>query len=40
LPGYLGEALCRLHQVGRVAGRARFEEVVTPDEHSWYLRMV
>ena len=40
LPGYLGEAFCRLYGVCRVAERARFEEVVTPLEHSWYLRAV
>jgi glutamine synthetase len=40
LPGYLGEAFCRLYRVCRAAERARFEEVVTPLEHSWYLRTV
>jgi glutamine synthetase len=40
LPGYLGEAFCRLYRVCRAAERARFEQVVTPLEHSWYLRTV
>jgi glutamine synthetase len=40
LPGYLGEAFCRLYRVCRAAERARFEDVVTPLEHSWYLRAV
>jgi glutamine synthetase len=40
LPGYLGEAFCRLYRVCRAAERARFEEVVTPLELSWYLRTV
>lgn len=40
LPGYLGEAFWRLYQACRAAERARFEEVVTPLEHSWYLRAV
>jgi glutamine synthetase len=40
LPGYLGEAFCRLYRVCRAAEQARFEEVVTPLEHSWYLRTV
>ena len=40
LPGYLGEAFWRLYGACRAAERARFEEVVTPLEHSWYLRAV
>jgi glutamine synthetase len=40
LPGYLGESFCRLYRVCRAAERARFEQVVTPVEHSWYLRTV
>ena len=40
LPGYLGEAFCRLYRVCRAAERARFERVVTPLEQSWYLRTV
>jgi glutamine synthetase len=40
LPGYLGEAFCRLYGTCRAAERARFEDVVTPLEHSWYLRAV
>ena len=40
LPDYLGEAFCRLYGACRAAERARFEDVVTPLEHSWYLRAV
>jgi glutamine synthetase len=40
LPGYLGEAFCRLYRVCRSAERARFEQAVTPLEQSWYLRTV
>jgi glutamine synthetase len=40
LPGYLGEAFCRLYRACRAAERARFEAVVTPLEHAWYLRAV
>lgn len=40
LPDYLGEAFCRLYGACRGAERARFEDVVTPLEHSWYLRAV
>lgn len=40
LPGYLGKPFCRLYRICRAAERARFEQVVTPLEHSWYLRTV
>jgi len=40
LPDYLGAAFCRLYGACRAAERARFEDVVTPLEHSWYLRAV
>ena len=40
LPGYFGEAFWRLYGACRAAERARFEDVVTPLEHSWYLRAV
>ena len=40
LPEYLGAAFCRLYRACRAAERARFEAVVTPLEHIWYLRAV
>lgn len=40
LPGYFGEAYCSLHQALRRAELQRFESVVTPLEHEWYLGTV
>jgi glutamine synthetase len=37
LPGYLGEAFCRLYRVCRAAERDRFADVITPTEYAWYL---
>jgi glutamine synthetase len=37
LPGYLGEAFCRLYRVCRAAERDRFAEAITPTEYAWYL---
>ena len=40
LPDYLGTEFCRLYGVCRAAERERFDQVVTPTEHAWYLRTV
>jgi glutamine synthetase len=40
LPGYLGEAFCRLYRVCREAERDRFADVITPTEYAWYLHTV
>jgi glutamine synthetase len=40
LPGYLGEAFCRLYRVCRTAERDRFADVITPTEYAWYLQAV
>jgi glutamine synthetase len=40
LPGYLGEAFCRLYRVCREAERDRFADVITPTEYAWYLHNV
>jgi glutamine synthetase len=37
LPGYLGEAFCRLYRACRAAERDRFADVITPTEYAWYL---
>jgi glutamine synthetase len=40
LPHYLGPEFCRLYRVCRAAERDRFNDLITPAEHAWYLRVV
>ena len=37
---YLGERFCRVYSAVRRAERQRFENVVSPTEHHWYLRNI